>query len=164
MKGLDPVLHAHTIIVVFCYIFKDDRILLIERNREPYPGDITIPGGKKEKGETFVNACKREIIEECGLELGQIYLAGMVNNFSPDPLSEVLSVYFVTDNFSGEAAAGSEGSIEWYKIEDSFNLPNISPFYRIISPWVLDAESRVFHGHIRIDNGGSIIDSRLEYF
>jgi 8-oxo-dGTP diphosphatase len=164
MKGLDPAVHAHTIIVVFCYILKDDRILLIERGREPYRGDLTIPGGKKEKGETFVNACKREIKEECGLDLGSVCLAGMVNNFSPDPLSEVLSLYFVTDDFCGETKASSEGSILWYKIEDSFNLPNISPFYRIISPWVLEAEGRVFHGHVRVDNGGSIIDSRLEYF
>lgn len=164
MRGLDPKKHAHTIIVVFCYLIKDDRILLIARDREPYRGDLTIPGGKKEKGETFFNACKREIMEECGLDLGTVCLAGMVNNFSPDPLFEVLSVYFVSDDFSGEARASSEGSVQWYKIEDSFDLPNISPFYRIISPLVLEAESRVFHGHVRADEDGSIVDSKLEYF
>lgn len=164
MKGLDGSLHAHTIIVVFCYLIKDGNILLIKRNREPYKGDITIPGGKKEKGETSFDACAREILEETGLEVTSARFAGMVNNFSPDPSQEVLSLYFVADSFSGVVNSSDEGYMQWYPLKESYQLENISPFYRLLSPYVLDPAKRVFHGFIRVDNDGNITGSELVHF
>src|SRR6056297_3090554 len=113
MKGLDGSLHAHTIIVVFCYLIKDGNILLIKRNREPYKGDITIPGGKKEKGETSFDACAREILEETGLAVTSARFAVRVHNFSPDPSQEALSRSFVADAFSGVAISSYDGYLQW---------------------------------------------------
>ena len=44
------------------------QILLIQRNQPPAMGLWSIPGGKLEPGESLVEACKREIKEETGLD------------------------------------------------------------------------------------------------
>jgi len=43
------------------------RVLLIRRGQPPAQGLWSAPGGKQEPGETLVEACVREILEETGL-------------------------------------------------------------------------------------------------
>jgi 8-oxo-dGTP diphosphatase len=47
---------------------KQKQILLIRRNKPPAMGLWSIPGGKLEAGESLVDACRREIKEETGLD------------------------------------------------------------------------------------------------
>ncbi len=47
---------------------KHKQILLIQRNQPPAMGMWSIPGGKLEAGESLVEACRREINEETGLD------------------------------------------------------------------------------------------------
>ena len=44
------------------------QIVLIRRNQPPAKGLWSIPGGKLEAGESLVEACRREIKEETGLD------------------------------------------------------------------------------------------------
>jgi 8-oxo-dGTP diphosphatase len=46
-----------------------DKILLIERAREPFLGCWTLPGGRREPGESIEECAKREVLEEIGLQL-----------------------------------------------------------------------------------------------
>ncbi len=45
------------------------RVLLIERGRAPGKGLWSVPGGKLEWGEAVVDACRREVLEETGVEV-----------------------------------------------------------------------------------------------
>ncbi|WP_152555669.1 NUDIX hydrolase [Methylomarinum vadi] len=45
------------------------QILLIKRDKAPAHGLWSIPGGKQEAGETLVEACRREVLEETGLKV-----------------------------------------------------------------------------------------------
>ena len=45
------------------------QLLLQQRNKEPEKGYWSIPGGKLEWMETFEDAVKREVKEECGVEI-----------------------------------------------------------------------------------------------
>ncbi|MDO9104605.1 MAG: NUDIX domain-containing protein [Methylovulum sp.] len=45
------------------------QVLLIRRNQRPAAGLWSVPGGKLEAGETLVDACRREIQEETGLNV-----------------------------------------------------------------------------------------------
>ena len=45
----------------------DDCILLIRRGKAPQKGVHALPGGKLDEGETFLEACLRELREETGL-------------------------------------------------------------------------------------------------
>ena len=50
-------------------IFKRDKILLIERGKEPLKGYWSLPGGGLETGETLGQGVIREVREETGLEV-----------------------------------------------------------------------------------------------
>jgi len=50
-------------------IFNRDKILLIERGKEPMKGQWSLPGGALETGETLEQGIIREVREETGLEV-----------------------------------------------------------------------------------------------
>ena len=136
--------YAYNAIVVFCYLVRGGQVLLIRRGKPPVKGDFTIVGGKKEKGEDLAAACKREVLEETGLTVNNLTLRGLITNNSADFNFEVLTVYFYSDDFSGEVQASDEGELEWCDIEESYSKDHISEFYQKISPFVFDHPGTFF--------------------
>lgn len=54
---------------VYGAIVHDGKILLIKKARGPYTGLYDLPGGRQEKGESYLDTLKREIMEETGCEV-----------------------------------------------------------------------------------------------
>jgi ADP-ribose pyrophosphatase YjhB (NUDIX family) len=50
-------------------VFKEGRILMVKRANEPNKGKWSIPGGGIELGETVCEAARREVREECSIEI-----------------------------------------------------------------------------------------------
>jgi ADP-ribose pyrophosphatase YjhB (NUDIX family) len=50
-------------------LHQDGRVLLIKRAHEPRKGEWSLPGGRVELGESLVDATRREIREETGLDI-----------------------------------------------------------------------------------------------
>ena len=50
-------------------ILRGDRIVLVERGRQPLKGFWSLPGGAVEAGEQVVDALRREVVEETGLRV-----------------------------------------------------------------------------------------------
>ncbi len=63
-------------LAVSAAIFRAERVLIVRRAQPPLHGLYTLPGGVVELGETLVEAVKREIREETGLEIAPHGLAG----------------------------------------------------------------------------------------
>lgn len=54
---------------VYGLIIEDERIVLVKKNGGPYDKKFDLPGGSIEFGETPLEALKRELKEEIGIEL-----------------------------------------------------------------------------------------------
>lgn len=63
-------------VAVSAGIFRDGKILLTRRNRNPARGIYTFPGGRVEFGESLTEAVAREVMEETGLTIEVVGLAG----------------------------------------------------------------------------------------
>lgn len=148
---------------MFCFLTKGEKVLLIRRGNPPYQGQWTVPGGKKERGESLSEACTREFYEETGLTLERVALAGVVTNVSKASSHDNISFYFKSTSFSGSPKSRSEGEIEWCDIKESLTKGEISPFYALIAPLVYDGKEEVFEGSIRIDERGRIAASSIAY-
>lgn len=67
--------HTGPQLAVSAGIFRDGKILLVRRAREPARGIYTFPGGRVEFGESLTEALAREVREETGLA---IEIAGLI--------------------------------------------------------------------------------------
>jgi len=72
---LDHALMSHPQLAVSAAIFRNDKILLVQRARAPAKGFYSLPGGRVEFGESLHAALHREIKEETGLQIEVVDLA-----------------------------------------------------------------------------------------
>jgi len=61
---------AGPVLGVSVAVWRDGKVLLIQRGHNPWRGAWSLPGGRVERGETLVEAVARELLEETGLVLG----------------------------------------------------------------------------------------------
>ena len=57
------------VLAVGAVVFRDDKVLLVERRQPPSQGQWAIPGGKVRLGESLYAAAEREILEETGVTI-----------------------------------------------------------------------------------------------
>jgi 8-oxo-dGTP diphosphatase len=64
----DRLYPARPILAVSVAVFRQDQVLVGRRARPPMAGRFSLPGGVVEVGETLIEAAKRELFEEVGVE------------------------------------------------------------------------------------------------
>lgn len=89
----------------------EDRILFIRRAEEPAKGQLAVPGGFVDVGETSEAAIRREIKEEVNLEVGPLeYLISAVNEYEfRGVVYPVLDTAYVCRAVSLEPIAALDG-------------------------------------------------------
>ena len=97
-------------LTVLCLIQDGDKILMQNRVKKDWKG-YTLPGGHVEPGESFVDAVKREMKEETGLDIINPKLAG-IKQF-PIENGRYIVFLFKTEQFSGKDVSSEEGQMEW---------------------------------------------------
>ncbi len=95
-------------IVVFALDEDDLKVMLIQRDLEPFAGQWALPGGFVRLDETLDAAARRELEEETGLKgifLEQLYTFGEVDR---DPRERIVTVaYFALVNLEGHKVQAS---------------------------------------------------------
>jgi 8-oxo-dGTP diphosphatase len=112
--------------VVFGLDEKELKVLLIERNLEPFKGQWALPGGFVRDGESLEDTALRELKEETGLDevyLEQLYTFGAVDR---DPRGRVITVaYYALVNLRDHSinATTDASSAAWFAVDDLPRLP-----------------------------------------
>ncbi|MCR4923468.1 MAG: 8-oxo-dGTP diphosphatase [Lachnospiraceae bacterium] len=107
-----------------CYIEKDDKYLMLLRNKKEKDvnkGKWIGVGGHFEEGESPVECLIREVKEETGLTLLDYCFRGIVTFVSNECETEYMHLY-TTSSFEGEIKECDEGQLEWIKKADIMAL------------------------------------------
>jgi len=93
------------VVSVGAVIFKGDQVLMVQRGNEPGRGNWSIPGGHLEWGERAVDAARREVAEETGIDCEIRGFVTHVDGMGPMRDGAVTYHYVLLD-FWGEWRAG----------------------------------------------------------
>jgi 8-oxo-dGTP diphosphatase len=99
----------------------------VRRGQSPSFGKWSLPGGLVELGETTTEAIAREILEECGIKIRVVDVAGVITRVVKDDAGRVRYHYVLVDYLaypdSLDVVAGSDaGDARWFEIEGVANL------------------------------------------
>lgn len=126
-----------------------DRALIVKRAHEPRKGEWSIPGGRVELGETLVDATRREIKEETGLdvEVGAIVeVFDRVHRVEDRVRYHFVIIDYVCRIVGGTLCAGDDAEdVAWVTSEeiDSYGVNEHAA--RVIRAALLTAAGRYQH-------------------
>ncbi len=97
------------------------RVLLVRRGRPPRAGHWGLPGGLLELGETLEAGVRREVAEECGIEIAVGGVAGVFEPIILDDAGRIEYHYVVIDYWArlagGEAVAADDAAdVAWVEM------------------------------------------------
>lgn len=118
----------HPLVGVAAVVLRNEQVLLVQRGREPGKGSWGLPGGLLELGESLAEGARREVLEECGLE---IEVGPVVDIFEPilrDETGRLRYHYVVVDLLGrytgGELRAADDADdARWVGLEELDSLP-----------------------------------------
>jgi 8-oxo-dGTP diphosphatase len=116
-------------LTVLCLIENGDKLLLQNRVKNDWRG-YTLPGGHVELGESFVDACIREVKEETNLDIKNPKLVG-VKQF-PGEAGRYIVFLFKTNEFEGELQSSNEGKMEWIEYKDISKIKTVDDFEELL--------------------------------
>ena len=114
----------------------EDKILLLERNRQPMKAMFTGVGGKTHFEEDIKESAIREIKEETGYLAHDIKLKGVVKTILQGKDSSWILFVYTCSDFSGEEIPCDEGELHWIETKDIYKT-NLIGFIREILPEIL---------------------------
>ncbi len=99
-------------------------VLLVKRGTEPAEGKWSVPGGAIELGENARDAIKREIMEECGLEIRPVRVFDVFDSIVRDDRGRLRYQYviidFVAEAEGGEISPGSDvREVRWVPLTEA---------------------------------------------
>jgi len=102
---------------VITYIFKDDKVLLINKKTGLGQGKVNAPGGRVEPAEMPAEAAIREVQEETGLTPLNVREVGQLSFIFKDGYSLKGIVYFA-DDCTGEMGETDEADPFWQAVSE----------------------------------------------
>ena len=126
----------YPMVAVHPLILKEGRLLLVKRAKEPSKGKWSIPGGRLELGETLYEAGRREVLEECSIEIEIERLLDIEDLILKDDVGRVsyhfVLVYLIATHKTGLIKANSESEdIGWFTPTETAGL-DVHPQLRAV--------------------------------
>ncbi len=101
----------------------------VVQQRVKYWKGISFPGGHVEKGESFIDSAKREVLEETGLKVDNLKLCGIIDWCHRKSGERYMVMLYKTDTYSGELIEETEeGKVFWADIDEIPNM-ELPPYF-----------------------------------
>jgi ADP-ribose pyrophosphatase YjhB (NUDIX family) len=112
-------------------VWRDGKVLLVERGKEPWKGKWSLPGGRLEFGETVREAAQRELAEETGIEATLVKLVdvedAIMRDANGDAMAHYAIVCFTGHWRRGEAEARDDvRRVRWAEL-DTLDRLDLTP-------------------------------------
>lgn len=125
------------ILGVGALIYDGDRVLLVQRGKEPLKGFWSLPGGAVESGEQLEQALLREVLEETSLIVKIVRFGEIFERIMPDPEGKIEYHYvlldYVCEVVSGQPHPGSDSAdVRWFSPEELKGVPVTSGTLEVI--------------------------------
>lgn len=113
----------HPRVGVGAIVLHEGRVLLVRRGRPPAAGKWSVPGGLLDLGETTAEAARREVREECGIDVRVEGLVGVLDRVIRDDAGRVRYHWVLVDYLarpaSTELSVGDDAAeARWVALEE----------------------------------------------
>lgn len=123
-------------------IENDNKLLLLQRNYEPWRESWMLPAGYVEADENPMDAARREVFEETNLVVDDIEFF-QVYYFSDDPRGNGVTFVYKAKSISGELRINNESSaIKYFAWKDIPAYLTKGGHDQVIAEWILAARQK----------------------
>jgi 8-oxo-dGTP diphosphatase len=140
-----------------CFLIDKTRqkVLLLHRANDPMKGLWTGVGGKTDFSEDIHRSCHREVFEETGIEIPNLFLKGVLKTVMEDGMSSWILFVYTADCPETAVRYCNEGQLEWVPIQEMASK-NLIGFIREIVPDIFE-DQPVFEKTIVHDAQGHVL-------
>ncbi len=144
---------------VLCFLERDDLVLLLHGapTKRLWPNRYNGIGGHVERGETPMEAARREILEEAGLKVDRLLLHAIIHVEREGKETGVLLFVFTGSAPLGEVRPSEEGTLHWIPKDHALKLDLVSDLPWLLPKlWSLPASSPPFFARYFEDGEGKV--------
>ena len=111
--------------VLFSEINNEIYVLFIQRKNDPFKDAWAFPGGFVDMDETTIDAAKRELKEETGVEINNLVQVQTFSDVFRDPRGRTVSVVYFAEVKEGiKLIAGDDANdVRWFSLKE---LPKLA--------------------------------------
>ncbi len=113
------------------FVFKNKKFIMGCRKGAHGDGSWSVPGGHLEFGETIEEGAKREVLEETGLKIKNVKLAGITNDIFTNEDKHYITIWTLSDWEMGEPTITEPDKFLKLNWRDFETLPE-----NLFLPWV----------------------------
>lgn len=114
----------------------DGRLLLVKRANPPAQGLWSLPGGRREPGESAREGAVREVFEETGLRVSVVREVGTIQRDAPSGDTYVIDDFLCARDDAATPVAGDDATdARFFDVGELASLPTSDGLVEVLTEW-----------------------------